>query len=536
MIQEFNETTVDVETPSVQHLRTWLTNFGEQHKQHYEQNQVKKSYIGNGPSIRRRIQQFETTTTTTTTTTSSKKEDDEETEDQVDALSTAAVKNDITQNYHTKEESYVSSSSLESTKSIENKDTKTPTVRVYAEVNDDVKALASITGTTLVIEKANEEEEETAIHALNHHQQQDDFQLVQPSSYPTFKSLLNEKDHKGATALVPGVQEIYRIVTWPNATTKVTPECQEEIEIVAIDKDTTVNDASDTNDNKLDISQQDDTTGKANDTRLHLPRKFVGRLHRRHAEDSTVEGNNKNSVKKRMGPLLGKFSPLKLSSKKNPDAPITSVDVASLESFAAASCPESPTKQKEMTVKDCESRLERTSLGASPSHLVKSSNFPSITESPSDEDDAYEIYEDGSDDLGKVRPRNSFPEEATMTSTWSDDSGMPSICPGAVDPRLGEVFGYETDRLNQEAASKVCLTYPLATNNDKDVLLPPPKVSAVVRQFGGSAKKSGVQRRMEELEKKWAEDRVPNPVKKVTWEPSNGKKGTYRKKVVLDYV
>lgn len=57
-----------------------------------------------------------------------------------------------------------------------------------------------------------------------------------------------------------------------------------------------------------------------------------------------------------------------------------------------------------------------------------------------------------------------------------------------------------------------------------------PNVSATVKRLGCFLKPSTVQLRRQELERKWAEDRVPTHTKKVSWQAS---KGTYKKKVVL---
>jgi len=57
-------------------------------------------------------------------------------------------------------------------------------------------------------------------------------------------------------------------------------------------------------------------------------------------------------------------------------------------------------------------------------------------------------------------------------------------------------------------------------------------VDDVVRQFGGVARRSAIQRRKEQLERKWAQDRPPAHVRKVKWQARGG---AYKKKVVLDY-
>lgn len=62
------------------------------------------------------------------------------------------------------------------------------------------------------------------------------------------------------------------------------------------------------------------------------------------------------------------------------------------------------------------------------------------------------------------------------------------------------------------------------------------EVACVIAQFGGPArsyKKSSVQLRREQLEKKWAEDRPLIHSKKVMWQVANG---AYKKQVKLDYL
>ena len=74
-------------------------------------------------------------------------------------------------------------------------------------------------------------------------------------------------------------------------------------------------------------------------------------------------------------------------------------------------------------------------------------------------------------------------------------------------------------------------------NKKSSVVVDGAAVSLAVTRFGQktkSHKKSAVQLRREQLEKKWAEDRAPvdSMSRKVKWHASNG---CYKKKVILDY-
>ena len=136
---------------------------------------------------------------------------------------------------------------------------------------------------------------------------------------------------------------------------------------------------------------------------------------------------------------------------------------------------------------------------------------------------------------------------APKESTWSEHSCSPSILPKAINFQLNEVFFEETEMLNRQTALNA--PYGLGRNQSSmDLMLDDSSATAeseaeeqderelhvlgVVQAFGGAAKKSAIQRRKDELELKWAENRPPLHVKKVKWHVSNS--GGYKKKVFLD--
>ena len=98
-------------------------------------------------------------------------------------------------------------------------------------------------------------------------------------------------------------------------------------------------------------------------------------------------------------------------------------------------------------------------------------------------------------------------EDSTVSSTWSSVEEY-----RFQDATMGDIFAEEMYRQDYRDCKKPAL------------------VSATVEKFGGSAKKSSVQRRREDLERKWAEDRPLTHEKKFRWHGSNGK---YKRKVTL---
>ena len=154
--------------------------------------------------------------------------------------------------------------------------------------------------------------------------------------------------------------------------------------------------------------------------------------------------------------------------------------------------------------------------------------------------------------------------DGETVSTWSEDSGQPSIAPGAIDARLGAVFAQEMQFENEKvmaarAASRQAtrllegkddprLEQPLLATNwnasassystaqarEHKPAREEASVTAVVQRFGGASRKTAIQRRKEELEKKWAADRAPFHVKKIKWQVCQ-RSGAYKKNVVLDF-
>jgi hypothetical protein len=155
--------------------------------------------------------------------------------------------------------------------------------------------------------------------------------------------------------------------------------------------------------------------------------------------------------------------------------------------------------------------------------------------------------------------------DGETVSTWSEDSGQPSIAPGAIDARLGAVFAqemhFENEKVMSARATSRQATRLLEGKDDPRLEQPlvAPKwnastrsysttaqasehkldreeasVTAVVQRFGGAARTTTIQRRKEELEKKWAADRAPFHVKKIKWQVCQ-RSGAYKKHVVLDF-
>jgi len=181
--------------------------------------------------------------------------------------------------------------------------------------------------------------------------------------------------------------------------------------------------------------------------------------------------------------------------------------------------------------------------------------------------------------------RTSMSEEGTV-STWSEDSGQPSIAPGALDSRLGEVFAEEAELdnhqiLSEQAKRRQEAFCVLELNRSSDIdplsfqprqeepsgehksiqpsrslknwqvtpaarvhnysptdvsVLPsqPTSITSAVRRFGGGARNSAIERRKEELERKWAAERAPFHVKKVKWQVCQ-RTGTYKRQIILDF-
>jgi hypothetical protein len=153
-------------------------------------------------------------------------------------------------------------------------------------------------------------------------------------------------------------------------------------------------------------------------------------------------------------------------------------------------------------------------------------------------------------------------DEGTASSA-SQDSAQPSIAPDAMDSKLVRQFLNANDDISQVTARPA--KADTATNHSaqpsiarvtrkkldpkdlpflqhkpvtKSVPLPPqmqsPKtaVGLGIRKYGGP-RKTIVERRKEQLEKKWSESKSAKHVTKIKWGVCH-KTGTYKKKVVLD--
>jgi hypothetical protein len=172
----------------------------------------------------------------------------------------------------------------------------------------------------------------------------------------------------------------------------------------------------------------------------------------------------------------------------------------------------------------------------------------------------------GSDHLEQSKYHHTSISDGETVSTWSEDSGQPSIAPGAIDARLGAVFAeeneFENGKIMSARAANRQATRSLERKDDPRLERPlvamkrhtsagsysttaqvseykPAReaapVTAVVQRFGGAARKTSIQRRKEELEKNWAADRAPSShVKKVKWQVCQ-RSGAYQKHLVFDH-
>jgi hypothetical protein len=104
---------------------------------------------------------------------------------------------------------------------------------------------------------------------------------------------------------------------------------------------------------------------------------------------------------------------------------------------------------------------------------------------------------------------------------------------------MGDIFAHEIHRLDSQKLKKEQHVVPKKSNGPNSLRVgesaegsfsSASSVLASVQKFGGRGKVTSVQKRKEELERKWAEDSVPKHTKKVEWHVSNG---AYKKKVIL---
>ena len=158
-------------------------------------------------------------------------------------------------------------------------------------------------------------------------------------------------------------------------------------------------------------------------------------------------------------------------------------------------------------------------------------------------------------------------------SSWSLDSGKPSVAPNAVDPKLSKLFSSNVTSDNtkrvvarevrqpeqmtkrstvgemREAApspdpkptcvvaadtTTVTNTKGMATSGE---ISPTSSFTSVLEKFGGGgrrqSRKTRIQRQTEALEEHWANDRKVKLVKKLKWQPCRSS-GAYKQILVLD--
>jgi hypothetical protein len=162
----------------------------------------------------------------------------------------------------------------------------------------------------------------------------------------------------------------------------------------------------------------------------------------------------------------------------------------------------------------------------------------------------------GNSPVDRSKYQHTSISEGETVSTWSEDSRQPSIAPGAIGARLGDVFAEEIELENEKIMSARAetrqATRSLAGNDEPRLEHPlvatklqghtsgysttahnSDSVTSVVQRFGGAARKTAIQRRTEELEKKWAADRASSRVSKIKWQVCQ-RTGAYKKQYVLD--
>jgi hypothetical protein len=130
--------------------------------------------------------------------------------------------------------------------------------------------------------------------------------------------------------------------------------------------------------------------------------------------------------------------------------------------------------------------------------------------------------------------RNESPDNV-FSSTWSTASDPTTLAirsVGVLDTRLSRIFAEETEKMNRQAVLNAqhgigYRHYQREAPLSREGVLPPDTAGRALR-------KSAIESRKEELQRKWAENRPPPHVKKVSWQVSN-KGGGYKKKVYLDY-
>jgi hypothetical protein len=107
---------------------------------------------------------------------------------------------------------------------------------------------------------------------------------------------------------------------------------------------------------------------------------------------------------------------------------------------------------------------------------------------------------------------------------------------GALDARLSSIFAEETKKMNDQAIlnAQYGIGHRYAAIMGGEFAPSRRTKPPTYPHFGALSKKGAVEIRKDELERKWAENRPPSHVKKVTWHVSS-KGGGYKKKVFLDY-
>lgn len=134
-----------------------------------------------------------------------------------------------------------------------------------------------------------------------------------------------------------------------------------------------------------------------------------------------------------------------------------------------------------------------------------------------------------------------------FSTTWSETSDPSTLAIRPVrvlDTRLSRIFAEETEKMNRQAilnarhgighrhpsrfiSESTALQDQREAHLSREGNLTP---ATAIRALS----KSAIESRKEELQRKWAENRPPSHVKKVSWHVSN-KGGGYKKKVYLDY-
>jgi hypothetical protein len=508
---------------SVGELRQWLAQFGNKQKDHYSNGYIKK--LPQSYSIQERIQQAEAKLCTTSPSATSSKCLPLQTSEQKvpynDSIRMALFSK--TMSYHDSTEPTLTPKTTEAKISHHDstQTTLTPkTKEAKVSYHDSIKLASSPVFRTFENYKNIDQAEDSPLtlgtKALENYRIVSIQKLLEPPQSqprrPSFSSSWDDFDEFSE----PGFNNSWH----PNARQR-----------------SLVDDWSDHEDQEEDeVSVASGNLTDPGGTNS-LSRQLTRRLKKSSKLQGDINKQKDTGMFRRKLPLL-----LCKSVKDNTTSPSLPVSPPSLFEIAVASAGE-PLPPARLQVTEITARNESPSA----THMYNASLFQGKTLTSNTLDLLC-----GSDRVAQIKDhRTSISDEETV-STWSEDSGQPSIVPGAIETRLGAVFAEETQFENEKIMSaRVAnrqITWPLKGKDDSRLERPlaatkgharatareAASVTAVVQRFGGAArKKTAIQQRKEELEMKWAADRAPSHVKKVKWQVCQ-RSGTYTKQICVN--